>query len=531
MSAVSRPARIMSAEPITVSDRADRQQSTPLGSVARLWARTSARRRRMLFGLMVAAVLPFLSEVLADILDRALDVHAPNMIFLCSVIFAAIGFGRVVGLFSAFCAFLVYNFYLTEPRGMIGFAGWEDVLTLLVFVGVALVVGGLAGNLHDERDLAREQVRIFSNLFSVSRPLAECDDAEEALRLLESGARQMAAEDVILVSASCGVIADARTVVSAPPSLIQTAQEMLRDQERDEREVDGWWLQPVLVGDRRVATLAWLPQRRVAVEQLAIAVRLLSEMAGIAIERALYIESKLELETIGAAEKLRTALMSSISHDFRTPLSTIITSSSSLLTYGAQFSPATQEDLLHSIQEEAERLNRFVSNILDMTRLDAGVVKPRLALTDPLEVLDNLQERMRRRLATHTFVIDAPAAVPSIFVDTLLLEQALVNAVENALVHASGSAIRVGAAYGEDDVSLWVEDEGSGVPAGEITNIFDKFRRLSSAESGQGAGLGLAISKGFVEAMQGKIEASSPARDGKGLRVTLSFPRAAEAAL
>ncbi len=521
----------MSADQSTTHDIAHEPDRSLSARGRRLWARTPTRRRRLLLGLVVGAVLPFVSEVIADVLDRAFDVHAPNMIFLCSVIFAAIGFGRVVGIFSAFCAFLVYNFYLTEPRGMIGFAGWDDVLTLLVFVGVALLVGGLAGNLHDERDLAREQVRIFANLFDVSRPLAECDDADEALRLLEEGARQMAADEVIVFTAGGEGVAASQGAASSRLNLAQTAHSMLFEQAPSEQVVDGWRLQLVHAGDRKVAALAWLPQRTVAVEQLAIAARLLSELTGVAIERALYIKSRLEFEAIGEAEKLRTALMSSISHDFRTPLSTIITSSSSLLTYRSQFSPATQEDLLHSIQEEAERLNRFVSNILDMTRLDAGVVKPRLALTDPIEVLDNLQERVRRRLTTQTFTIEAPAAVPSIFVDALLLEQALVNAVENALVHASGSNIRVGASYGDNEVSLWVEDEGGGVPASEMTNIFDKFHRLSSSETGQGAGLGLAISKGFVEAMQGKVQASSPARDGRGLKVTFVFPRAAEAAL
>lgn len=505
------------------------------GAVAQWWDRIvrtfheglASRRRRLLLGLAASVVLPFVSELIADILDRRLDVHAPNMVFLCSVIFAALSFGRIVGITTAFFAFLVYNFYLTEPRGYIGFAGLEDVLTLLVFVGVALITGGLAGNLHDERDLAREQVRIFAGLMSASRPLAQCHDAAEALRLLETGARQMAREAFVYQTASADFPAPTEPV-HAPSSVSAAAKAMLRASSQADTSVDGWRLQAVYAAERQVAVIAWLPQKTAAIEQSAIAMRLLSEMSGIAIERALYIKSQLEMESLAAADKLRTALMSSISHDFRTPLSTILTSSTSLIAYGDQFSPATHLDLLTSIQEEAERLNRFVNNIMDMTRLDAGVITPRAEWTDPLEVLDNLQERMRRRLGERAMTIAAPAAVPSIHVDPVLLEQALVNLVENALVHAPGSSIVIGAAYADDAVSLWVEDDGPGAPAAALSSIFDKFHRLNPSDSG-GAGLGLAISKGFVEAMGGTVAATSPVHNGRGLKIQFTFARGAEA--
>jgi two-component system sensor histidine kinase KdpD len=494
----------------------------------RIWdAIFASRRRRLALGLVVGALLPFLSEIIADFLDRRLDVHAPNMVFLCAVIFAAIGFGRIVGITSALCAFLVYNFYLTEPRGMIGFAGLEDVLTLLVFVGVALVTGTMAGNLHDERDLARAQVGIFASLLRASRPLAQCHDPEEALRLLEAGARQMATRQALVFTNATAETPISRAPAAAPPMIADAAARMLSTQFPAEAYVEGWRLQVVHAAEKNVAVLAWLPQKTVAFDQLAIAMRLLSEMTGIAIERALYIRRQLELDSLAAADKLRTALMSSISHDFRTPLSTILTSSTSLITYGDQFPPATHLDLLTSIQEEAERLNRFVNNIMDMTRLDAGVIKPRGEWTDPLEVLDNLQERMRRRLGERALTVSAPAAVPSIHVDPVLLEQALVNVVENALVHAPSSDITIGAAYCDSEVSLWVEDDGPGAPETALASIFDKFHRLNPSDSG-GAGLGLAISKGFVEAMHGKVVAISPARDGRGLKVQFTFARAEE---
>jgi two-component system sensor histidine kinase KdpD len=140
-------------------------------------------------------------------------------------------------------------------------------------------------------------------------------------------------------------------------------------------------------------------------------------------------------------------------------------------------------------------------------------------------VIDNLDERVRKRMANRRLTVSAPAAVPAILVDPLLLEQAMVNVVENALVHTpEGCAIRVGADYSPDAVRLWVEDDGPGVPPGELTHIFDKFHRLEGPQNSQGAGLGLAISKGFVEAMRGEIKAMSPVEGGRGLRVEFAFP-------
>ncbi|PZO49679.1 MAG: hypothetical protein DCF16_14285 [Alphaproteobacteria bacterium] len=180
--------------------------------------------------------------------------------------------------------------------------------------------------------------------------------------------------------------------------------------------------------------------------------------------------------------------------------------------------------MLTSIQEEAERLNRFIGNILDMTRLDAGALKPRADWIDLLEVFDNVKERVAKRSPGRPLRIVAPAAVPAIRGDALLLEQAVLNVVENALVHApADSEIRLGAEYSARAVRLWVEDDGPGVPASERSQIFDKFHRLKGTQNTQGAGLGLAISKGFVEAMQGGVRALNGS-DGRGLRVEFEFP-------
>lgn len=487
-----------------------------LAQASRYW-RGLDKTERFVAGLIAGAALTALSALLATTLE-AIGARAPSMSFLCSVILAAIWFGRRIALSTAIFAFLAYNFYLVEPRYSFAFAGFEDVFTLLVFIGVALFIGGLAGSLHDDRERAREQARVLSGLFTVSRAMAECTNQAEALERLAAGAREVVAQDAIVYTAD--------GVVGAPkggPEDTTPLQAALAD--GVSADVSAWPLkvEEVRADGARVAVLAWKRSKSPPAEQV-IAVRLLIELARVAIERTRMLQRRVELDTLAATERLRTALLSSMSHDFRTPLSTILTSATSLRAYGEKFSPSTSADLLISIEEEAERLNRFVGNILDMTRLETNVVKPREEWIDPLDTIEAVQQRMAKRIPDRTLVIDVPAAVPSIFVDPLLLEQALVNVLENAIVHASAGSLHIGADYNDHIVRLWVEDEGPGVPQSDLVRIFDKFHRLESSRNNQGVGLGLAITKGFVEAMKGEVRAISPASSGRGLRVEFAFP-------
>ena len=476
-----------------------------LTQVSSYWDGLS-KSQRFAAGVAAGALLSIFSGLLATTLEAELGVRAPSMSFLLSVILAAIWFGRRVALVTAIFAFLVYNFYLVEPRYTFGFAGFEDVFTLLVFISVALLIGTMAGNLHDQRERAREQVRVLSGLFTVSRSMAECTSEREALEQLASGAREVVAQDAV-------VYGDDGVGIGAP-TLPGTGDVLSAPWQREDVSAEG----------ERVAVLAWKRAEKAPGAEQAIAVRLLVELARVAIERTRIVQRRVEMDTLAATERLRTALLSSISHDFRTPISTILTSASSLRAFGDQFPPATSADLLVTIEEEAERLNRFVGNVLNMTRLEANVIKPRVEWIDPLEIIEAVQQRLSKRVPEHNLIITAPAAVPSIFVDPLLLEQALVNVIENALVHASGGKLHLGADYGDATVRMWVEDEGPGVPQSDLPRIFDKFHRVDGSRNTEGVGLGLAITKGFVEAMKGEVSATSPVRDGRGLRVEFVFP-------
>ena len=193
----------------------------------------------------------------------------------------------------------------------------------------------------------------------------------------------------------------------------------------------------------------------------------------------------------------------------------------------ASASAAVRDDLLQSIREEAERLSRYVGDLLDMTRLEGGALVARRDWLDARDVLRAAVERVKRRLGGRKIEWDFPDQVTLVMADPTLLEQALVNILENAIAYSpEASTIEVAAYEDHRNVVISIEDEGRGIPTADLERVFEKFRRLDEAsDRGKGSGLGLAIAKGFIEVMDGRIAAASPIHEGRGTRILISLPK------
>jgi len=254
----------------------------------------------------------------------------------------------------------------------------------------------------------------------------------------------------------------------------------------------------------------------------------LRDQGALAIERVKLVEEMDRVERVADTERLRSALLTSISHDLKTPLASVLGAAGALRDLGEKLSPAEKASLLATIIDESERLNRFIANLLDMTKLESGAIAPNVAMHDLGEIVGSALRRASRILSGHKVELGLDPDLPMLELDAVLFEQALFNLLDNAAKYSPAeTAIRIQGWRSGDLVNLRVLDEGSGVPAGDLERIFDKFYRAQKTDQVRpGTGLGLAISRGFVEAMHGTIIAANrPDRAGAMFTIGLPIPR------
>ena len=477
-------------------------------------------------GFVLAAALT------AQAVDEVSDGADLALVFMLSVLASGVAFGMGPALTTAAVSALVYNFFFLEPRLTIWIGHPADVLTFGVFFAGALATGWLTGRVRDQARAASRRASAVTALLSASRRLSAAAQKRDAAQAL---AEQLAAASggkaMILLPEDGDIVPFAGAPSSEPlgPGDMAAARWTW---EHGEPAGSGtgtlpnaaWTFLP-LQGVRSRSGVAAIEPAQIAGPDDERFVRALLDQGAVAIERAEFAAEAADAETLRRTDRLRSALFNSISHDLRTPLSTVLGSTTTLIDYGASLSPKVRDDLLESIREEAERLNRYVGDLLDLTRLEGGALVTRQDWLDPRDVLRAALDRVARRLANRPVTYDYPRELSMVKADPGLLEQALVNILENAIAYGpDGSRIEVAAYEDRNNVVISVEDEGRGIPAAELERVFERFRRLEqSSDRGKGAGLGLAISKGFVEAMGGRIAAVSPVDQGRGTRIMISL--------
>ncbi|MGN7099186.1 DUF4118 domain-containing protein [Brevundimonas diminuta] len=473
---------------------------------------------------------------LALLLDRTFERVDLGVIYLTAVLAAGALYGLRPALAAATVAFLTYNFLFLQPKFSFAIGSPTDVLTLIVFWGVALTTGALAGRVREQARAAQRRASAVSALLAASQRLTGIGDRGEAARILaEQTAAAAGAGAVVLLP-----VENELTLTAGAPGKPELDAEAMAAArwawERGEPAGHGtgtlpqarWTFRP-LQGVRDRAGVAGIEAAALSPgsdeEKLALA---LLDQGAVAVERAELAGQAVETETLRRTDRFRGALMNSVSHDLRTPLSTVLGASTTLIDLGDKLKPAVRADLLLSIREEAERLSRYVGDLLDMTRLEGGGLNIRSDWVDVRDVLNAAGKRVARRLGERKLARDFPAQLSLVMVDQGLLEQALVNILENAIAYSpDGSTVELAAYEDRGAVVISIEDEGKGIPTAELERVFDKFRRMEEpSDRTKGAGLGLAIARGFVEAMNGRIAAASPIQDGKGTRILISLPKA-----
>jgi two-component system sensor histidine kinase KdpD len=257
----------------------------------------------------------------------------------------------------------------------------------------------------------------------------------------------------------------------------------------------------------------------------------LSDQGALAIERVHLVEDIERVRRVAETDHLRSALLTSISHDLKTPLAAALGAAEALRDLSSSLDDDAKADLLATVIEESERLNRFIANLLDMTKLEAGAVAPNAALHDVGEIVGSALQRASKILARHRVEVEISPDLPMVMVDEVLFEQVLFNLLDNAAKYAPPeTAVRIQSWRDQETLRLQVLDEGNGIPAQDLERIFDKFYRVQKGDQVRaGTGLGLAISRGFVEALGGTITAANRTdRAGAVFTISLPIPKSAE---
>ncbi len=482
-------------------------------------------RRRPPFRYAAAAGLVLVATGAAELLFRLTESPRLSMVFLAAVLLAAYLLGSGPAYFAAGLAFLVYNFYLVEPRFSFSFES-EDAITLTVFLAVAMLTGNLTGRVRDQAARAEARARTTGVLFQATREFSALSE-ESVIR--ENLARHLAAAaggEAFVRSAPDSV----HGVAGVPDAALLDAMAGL-DQQPGEASwtvaQDGWSLRTLRTAGQALGVVAWRGAANHALspdEQTLL--EILADAGAAALARARLTTAKAEAEARARTDDLRNALLSSVSHDLRTPLAAILASASSLEQFGEAFAPDVRRDLAATIQEEAERLDAFVANLLNMTRVEAGALLVQPVPFSAAEVVSRTVARRAKALGREARLL-VPANLSEALGDAVLFEQALGNVVENAMRHTPPNAqVVVQAWSAEGQVLVEVADTGPGVDPADLPRIFDKFFRGAAGAGRPGTGLGLSISRGLIEGMGGAVGAANrPAPEG-GLAVTFRLPAA-----
>lgn len=482
------------------------------------------RNWRLQAGILCAVVgIVAVESTIAEIVHTHLTARVA-MIFLAGVLITGLRLGQRPAVLAAVLSTFSYAFFVGMPRGLGGIHYPGDVITLVFFLILSAVTGALAGQSRDDRQQVRARARSSDALYRSSRELSAMAQ--------ESDLRTALAARIADAAGGAGaILADGRLwsrpgAVVPGPALLAAATAAACSGETV--SVEGWRVRAMHAGGFDLGIAMWREQSndrdRAGTELISV----LADLGAAAIARARLAVAHAEVEGLARAQGLLTTLLASISHDFRTPLTAILASASSLRLYGEVFSVETRTDLLVTIEEEATRLNRFVANLMSMTKLEAGAIADHFDVIDIGELLHDVAGASRRRARDPAAIrVDAEPRL-QVRADPLLLAQALANVLDNAVRFSpAGAAVTLSALRRDGAVHVAVDDAGPGVPEAELPRIFEKFYRSpGAAPFGNGTGLGLSITRGLIEAMHGRVSAQNRGPSQPGLRVTVEMPEA-----
>jgi two-component system sensor histidine kinase KdpD len=484
---------------------------------------------------VIAAVLAVVT--LTGVAFRAIiPQEAMGLIFTAVIAGAASRYGRAVGLATSIAGFLLWNFFFLSPIFTFSVADPRDVVALVVFLVVGIVTGSLAGRVRVEAENASARIEALRRISLFGQRFSSAATQADVLRGAAAEAAAMTTGGVVMLAENQNL----QPPVAEPAgTLLDDAAMAAADWSfRNDIETGigtatlpsvAWRFLPLRVGGNPVGILGAKPSGPPP-EPLSQTLSALADQTAMALERVRLAINAAQTEARQDNQKLRTALLSSLSHDLRTPLTAIRGAAETLASAGDALDAATRADLLDSITQDTGRMTKFLANIMEMARVETGEINARRDRLLLAEIVEAAVSRVSGAMYAGVNIADDATHV---LADSALLEQILVNILDNAVKYApEGSRIAISARRSGDQISISIADEGVGSPSADLPHVFDSFFRATRGDRvAPGTGLGLAIAKAFTEAMGGKIRAQSPRLDlpadgAPGTVIILELPAA-----
>lgn len=491
-------------------------------------------------GYVVALVATGAVTGLSALLERA--VHVPNisLLYLPAILLSAVSFGTRPALVAAALSVAQYDFFLLRPLFTLTIARADDVLAFGIFAIVAILTGQLAAGARQRAEAAQRRASESEALYSLGQTLMTARDVDAVLQsitreivdffdvdhcaILVPGEGQRlsrVAETVKRASQTRASLAAAEWVFRQGSEIALPSTQGSGSHPQNTfvplRAAD--LIVGVLeVGCKRNGGLLDSGERRFLTS--------LSAQAALVIERARAEQERRRLRLLEDSDQVKTTLLSAVSHDLRTPLASIKASATSLLLRDAVWTPLETRELVEAIDHEADRLNRLVSNLLDLSRIEAGVLRPVLEWYDAREILETIMPQVRQTLGEHPLEVTLPADFPPLQVDLVRFEELVVNLIANAAQYSPrGTPVQLQFRLEVTGVVFAVVDHGPGVPAGKRAQIFERFYRAEDlGDRHTNSGLGLAIARGIAEAHGGSLTLEET--PGGGATVLFALPPA-----
>lgn len=492
--------------------------------------RKELRGIALTFLLVIATTLAIYGIILQVGLTRG------TVIYLVPVLIAAIRWGLVAAIFASICGVLASAYFFFPPLFSFYIRDPQEVINLILYLLTAVIVSQLATRLKRQLELSRQREIDMRDLYAFSRRLAVAFDVSDIHSAIEDHLASVLQRKVVLFAGAREAFASTgrHAGITIPDRVLSEAARTASGKDSAKHGVminaDGgetWLVRSVSPHNLEFGVIAINFGRESVerTEELRVRVEAVLADATATLERLGVAHAISEARMRAQTDELREALIGSVSHELRTPLASILGAATVLSSAPALEGEIKLKALANDVRDEAERLNNDIQNLLDASRISSGGVQPHVEWADPDDIVSTAIERCKQRLGGRTLVLDLDADLPMIHVDPVLLQQALVQVLDNAVKYSpDGSGITLAARANEDRLFITVSDEGAGLTPSEHGRMWERFARGERhAATRSGSGLGLWIASAFVAANNGRIGATSPG-PGAGCAVTIELP-------